>query len=261
MQIKAWPALVDNKDSVSVQLFDNQAKAQRQQGLRRLYMLALKKEATYLQKNLPNIQKLCLNYASTGSCEELKKSIVDNSFRLTFDCSSLRTEAAFQAELEQHKSELIPTGNQICEQLAVCMPLVHKIRKGLKGSINPMALEALADIKVQLESLVYPGFLDSLSMDTLRQYPRYLKATERRLEKLSHSLQKDRGLRLQVSKHMDQYVKLIKAKPELISNAELQQYRWMIEELRVSLFAQELGTAMPVSDKRLNKQWQLINSL
>ncbi|PWQ99850.1 ATP-dependent RNA helicase HrpA [Leucothrix pacifica] len=261
MQIKAWPALVDNKDSVSVQLFDNQAKAQRQQGLRRLYMLALRKEATYLQKNLPNIQKLCLNYASTGSCDELKKSIVANSFRLTFDCSGIRAEKDFKAELEQHKTELIPTGNQICEQLAICLPLVHKIRKGLKGGINPLALEALADIKVQLESLVYPGFLDSLSMETLRQYPRYLKATERRLEKLQHSLQKDRGLRLQVSKHTEQYMKLIKAKPELASNEELLKYRWMIEEFRVSLFAQELGTAMPVSDKRLNKQWQLINSI
>ncbi|PID45402.1 MAG: ATP-dependent RNA helicase HrpA [Proteobacteria bacterium] len=262
MQIKAWPALVDNKDSVSIQLFDNQAKAQRQQGLRRLYMLVLKKEATYLQKNLPDIQKICLNYASTGSCEALKKSIVDNSFRLTFDCSSqIRTQAAFEAQLSQHKSALIPTANQICTQLSTCLPLVHGIRKGLKGSIHPAALEALADIKQQLESLVFPNFLDDLDLDTLRQYPRYLKAIQRRMEKLSHSIQKDRGLRLQVSKHMEHYQKLIQQNPQRATDEAVRQYRWMIEEFRVSLFAQELGTAMPVSDKRLNKQWQQINAV
>jgi len=138
---------------------------------------------------------------------------------------------------------------------------VHLIRKNLKGGINPAALEALGDIKQQLDALVYPGFLNTLDMHTLRQYPRYLKAIERRLEKLQHSLQKDRGLRLQASKHMDQYLKLIKEQPELVSDPETQQYRWMIEELRVSLFAQELGTSIPVSDKRLSKQWKLINSI
>ena len=261
MQIKAWPALVDNKDSVSIQLFDNQAKANRQQGLRRLYMLALSKENSYLLRNLPNVQKLCLNYASTGSCDELKKSIVDNSFRLTFDCKTIRSEADFQAQLDQHKSELIPTANAICEQLALCMPLVHLIRKSLKGGINPLALEALGDIKQQIDALVFPGFLNTLDMHILKQYPRYLKAIERRLDKLKHALQKDRGLRLQASKHMDQYLQLIKEKPELINDSETLQYRWMIEELRVSLFAQELGTSMPVSDKRLGKQWKAINSI
>ena len=261
MQIKAWPALVDNKDSVSIQLFDNQAKADRQQGLRRLYMLALSKDANYLLRNLPNIQKLCLNYASTGSCNELKQSIVDNSFRLTFDCKTIRSETAFKAQIDQHKAELIPNANMICEQLAICLPLVHLIRKSLKGGINPMALEALGDLKQQLDALVYPGFLNTLDMQILRQYPRYLKAMERRLEKLNHSLQKDRGLRLQASKHMDQYLQLIKEQPELANDPDTQQYRWMIEELRVSLFAQELGTSMPVSDKRLSKQWKLITSI
>ena len=261
MQIKAWPALVDNKDSVSIQLFDNQAKAGRQQGLRRLYMLALGKDNSYLMRNLPNLHKLCLNYASTGSCDELKKSIVDNSFRLTFDCKTVRSETAFQAQINQHKAELLPNANTICEQLTICMPLVHLIRKRLKGGINPLALEALGDIKQQIDALVFPGFLDTIDMHILRQYPRYLKAIERRLEKLQHSLQKDRGLRLQASKHMDQYLQIIKEKPELRSDAEAQQYRWMIEELRVSLFAQELGTSMPVSDKRLSKQWKIINSI
>ncbi len=261
MQIKAWPALVDKKDSVAIQLFDNQAKAEQQTGLRRLYMLAMKKDATYLEKNLPDAQKLCLNYASTGSCKELKKSIVDNSFRLTFDCKNVRGEAAFNKELETNKAQLIPTANIICEYLSVCLPSVHAIRKGLKGSINPQALQALGDIKQQLEQLVYPGFLDSLSLVTLKEYGRYLKAIERRLEKLSHSAQKDRELRLPATKHMEQYLQLIKSKPELINDHETQQYRWMIEELRVSLFAQELGTSMPVSDKRLKKQWQLINNV
>ncbi|RVU83589.1 ATP-dependent RNA helicase HrpA [Leucothrix sargassi] len=261
MQIKAWPALVDKKDSVAIQLFDNQAKASQQTGLRRLYMLALKKEATYLEKNIPDAQKLCLNYASTGSCKELKQSIVENAFRLTFDCEQVRGEEAFRKELEANKAQLIPTANLICEHLSVCLPSVHRIRKGLKGSINPLALQALADIKQQLEQLVYPGFLDELNLDTLKEYSRYLKAIEKRLEKLSHSVQKDRELRLQASKHSDQYAQLIKSKPELVHDEEAQKYRWMIEELRVSLFAQELGTSMPVSDKRLSKQWQLINSV
>lgn len=261
MQIKAWPALVDHTTSVAIQLFDNQAKALRQQGLRRLYMLNLRKESQYLLKNLPGIQKLCLNYASTGSCEELKKSIHDNAFRLTFDCHGIRTEAVFKEQIDTNKAKLIPTATTICEQLSIFLPSVHDIRKRMKGSIDPQSLEALSDIKQQLETLVYPGFLDTLDLHTLRQYPRYLKAIQRRLDKLRESPLKDRQLRLQVTKHMAQYQQLIKQKPELQGDENLQQYRWMIEEFRVSLFAQELGTAAPVSDKRLSKQWKEIDTV
>ncbi|MCK5917366.1 MAG: DUF3418 domain-containing protein, partial [Cocleimonas sp.] len=110
--------------------------------------------------------------------------------------------------------------------------------------------------------LIFVGFLDTLTLHELRQYPRYLKGLQRRIEKLTDNSHKDRGLRLQVQPHWQSYQTFI-AKEKNISlssqqKTALQEYRWMLEEFRVSLFAQELGTAFPISEKRLKKKWREI---
>ena len=100
--------------------------------------------------------------------------------------------------------------------------------------------------------LVYAGFLDDLSLDELRQYPRYLKAVLKRLDRLAGDANKDRGLRLQIQSLWDDYKALLKKQGDSV---ELREFRWMLEEFRVSLFAQDLGTAFPVSEKRLAKKF------
>ena len=263
MKIKAWPALVDEGDSVSIKLFDSPQQAQQQNGLLRLILLNYKEEQKALLKAIPETQKMCLYYASTGKCDELKNSIIENVFRLTFITDELLqhkhgselSEQIFNHQLATNYSGLENTLHELCQQLLTVLSLNHEIRKQLKGKIDLSLLETLNDVKDQLNSLVYPGFLDQLSLDELRQYPRYLKAILKRLEKLAGDAHKDRALRLQIQSLWDDYKELLKKNG---SSAELIEFRWMLEEFRVSLFAQDLGTAYPVSEKRLAKRFSEI---
>ena len=260
MKIKAWPALVDKGNSVAIKLFDSPEKAKKQGGVLRLVLLHFKEEQKALLKSLPNIQKMCLYYTSTGKCDELKQSIVKNIFRLTFikdellqsQHGSQLDKDRFLSSLENHKADLAETTDELCQQLNIALSLNHDIRKQLKGNIDLSLLETYNDIKDQLQSLVHPGFLDELTLDELRQYPRYLKAILKRLDKLKGDAHKDRGLQIQVQPLWDEYKEMLKKHGV---SQPLKEYRWMLEEFRVSLFAQDLGTAFPVSAKRLRKKF------
>ena len=269
MKIKAWPALVDHGNSVAISLFDTKEKAQQQTGLLRLFILSATQEHRHLKSNLPNIQQHCLRYISTGKCDELKNSIIKNTFRLCFDLDNVncRTKQDFETHLAAHRAKIIAQANDICHHLDTILTFHHRVKKTLKGNINPSWLDALGDITEHLKALIYPGFLNELDMHELRQYPRYLKGLQRRIDKLADNSHKDRSLRLQVQSHWQSYYKLIEkqnnSKLPLSDQkkAALQNHRWMLEEFRISLFAQELGTAMPISEKRIKKSWQTILTL
>jgi len=265
MKIKAWPALVDDGDSVAIKLFDSPQKAQRQNGLLRLILLKYTIEQRVLLKQIPETHKMCLNYASTGKCDELKNSIIENTYRLTFISGELLehkhgvalTGSQYSNHLEKNIQNLPHVLDELCQQLLTVLSLNHNIRKQLKGNIDFSLLETLNDVKDQLNSLVYPGFLDNLSLEEIRQYPRYLKAISKRLDKLAGDAHKDRGLRLEIQSLWDDYKKALE---KYGSSNELSEFRWMLEEFRVSLFAQDLGTAYPVSEKRLAKRFNEIRS-
>ncbi len=258
MKIKAWPALVDKGDSVEIKLFDSVEKAQQQNGLLRLVLLKYADEAKALEKQIPDLPKMCLHYNSTGKCAELKKSIVENVFRLNFINDDVLenkhgvglNEIQFHKHLEENEGRLSDTLKEFSQQLLTLLPLNHQIRKQLKGTIDLSLLETLNDVRDQIDSLVYAGFLNDLSLDELRQYPRYLKAITKRLDRFAGDANKDRGLFLQIQPYWDDYKKL---KVKEGYSEKVREIRWMLEEFRVSLFAQDLGTAYPVSAKRLTK--------
>ena len=260
MKIKAWPALVDKGNSVAIKLFDSPKKAQQQDGLLRLVLLQFQVEQKAMLREIPEIHKLCLYYNSTGKCDELKHSIVKNVFRLTFINGDLLSnkqgsgleKAQFLTHVESKKSDIPIILKELSSQLLIVLSLTHDINKQLKGKIDLSLLETLNDVKDQMNSLVYTGFLDHLSLDELRQYPRYLKGVLKRLDRLAGDANKDRALRLQVQSLWDDYKAHLKKNGE---STQLREFRWMLEEFRVSLFAQDLGTAYPVSEKRLNKKF------
>ena len=256
LSVKSWPALEDKQDSVAIRLFDSQAKADQahQQGLLRLFSLQTAAEIRSIKKALRDIQKLCLYYSSVGKCPELTASILHNSLRLTFldDQANIRTQAQFERRLQRH-GQLLAKSQELCHVLASALQYNHEVRKALKGRIAPDLLEGLNDINEHLQQLVFVGFLDKVSLEQLRQYPRYLKGLLLRLEKLKQNPAKDRQLRLEMQPLWLDYKKHSKRK---ISSPALQAFRWQLEELRVSLFAQQLGTAHPVSVQRLKKIWR-----
>lgn len=266
MKIKAWTALVDQGNSVAIKLFDSAEKAQQQNGLLKLLMLSANKEITTLKNNLTNIKQHCLHYFITGKCDELKQSILKNTFRLVFNTDEYQCNqhTDFTHYLNQHRGKLIQQANDISQQLNTILKIHHHVKKTLTGNLNPAWLDALNDMNEHLSTLIFVGFLNTLTMQQLRQYPRYLKGLQRRIDKLKDNPQRDRTLRLQVQTHWKNHQQMmIKQKNTGINintqqKIALQDYRWMLEEFRVSLFAQELGTAIPISEKRLKKKWQEI---
>ncbi len=258
LSIKSWPALKDCKDSVAIQLFDSekQAHSEHQKGLLRLLLLHIAPEMRQMKKALRDVhqlQKLCLFYTGTGQCQELTQSILYNAVRLTFleTQPEIRTENEFKQCLAK-RNTLLQTTEDLCHILMNALNYHHQVRKALKGRIAPDLLEGLNDINEHLQHLVFVGFLNNISLDSLRHYPRYLKGILLRLEKLKQNPAKDRQLRLSMQPLWLDYKKECKRRGK---TASLKRFRWMLEELRVSLFAQQLGTDHPVSVPRLQKFW------
>ena len=251
LTVKSWIGLKDCGDSVAIKLFDSEEKAQRNhhKGLLRLFLLHSRGEMRQLKKQLSDLQTLCLYYTSIGQCNELSQSILDNAVRLTFlaDNADIRQQQEFNARLE-NTSELAKTTQELCQLLHSTLKYSHEVHKALKGNIAFDLLEGLNDIKDHLQHLIYVGFLDELNLEQLRQYPRYLKGILHRLEKLKQNPAKDRQNRLEIQPHWENYKKH--------KDKNIGEFRWMLEELRISLFAQHLGTAYPVSAKRLKKAWR-----
>jgi ATP-dependent helicase HrpA len=139
------------------------------------------------------------------------------------------------------------------------LKLWHGLQKRFKGKIDLAQAVALNDIKQQLSHLVYPGFVRETPHQWLKELPRYLKAIEQRFEKLGSQVQKDRVWSGELSNLWAQYqARASKHAQEGKRDPQLELYRWWLEEYRVSLFAQQLGTKVPISDKRLGKQWGLV---
>ena len=254
-EIKAFPALVDKKDSAAVELFDNEHKAQQahQQGLRRLVLLNVPSPIKYLQQNLPNKSKLGLYFNPFGKVNDL----IDDCIAAAVDSlltkyGNIRTADAFEKAKEQIRAELGDTVVEIATQVEQVLSIAHGLNKRMKGRVDLTMITAHGDIKSQLQSLVFKGFVSQHGAAKMTDLIRYLKAIERRLEKLPVDPNRDRLCVLELEKVAEQYQKLANKIPKgMPIPEEISAIFWMQQELRVSLFAQTLGTPYPVSAKRV----------
>lgn len=262
LNIKGYPALQDDDDSVSIVVVDTatQANEIHHDGLKRLYLLSLNQQVKYLNKNLPDIQKICMSYANIGSCNDLKLSIIDASIEKSFfqQKNIIRDKESFNANLLQGSNNIINNANEICLILSDVFARYNKIRKQLKKNTKPNWLVSLADIQSQLEHLIYEDFIYFTPIEYLSSYPRYLQAIQQRLDKLQQTAERDRQYTNMLSPYWEHFIDL---NDDYYDHPVFSQYRWMLEELRVSLFAQGLKTQMPVSEKRLEKQWQDVKKI
>ena len=262
LNIKGYPAIQDDDDSVSIVVVDTEelANAIHHDGLKRLYYMALRQEVKYLDKNLPGIQKICMGYATIGSCNDLKLAIIDASIEKSFFASSnaVRDKASFEKNLAAGKQSLIPNANEICEILGQVFTRYSAIRKQLKQMNKPNWLSSLSDIQSQLEHLIYEDFVYFTPVEYLASYPRYLEAIQLRLEKLPHSTERDRQYCNMLEPYWETFVE---HNDKYYEHPVFSLYRWMLEEFRVSLFAQGLKTQMPVSEKRIQNQFKEVKKL
>jgi ATP-dependent helicase HrpA len=258
MTVKGYPALIDRGDTVAVEILDNRREANGLscEGLVTLAMLQLKDQAKYVRRNIPRFQQFSLYYATRGNKDDLLRDIVRTVFRYTFveDLPLVTTQAAFRERLME-KGKLMVVANDVSVLLQAAFKEVHEIDKVLASGETDLNSFAFNDVRKQLAELVGPGFLHALPQVRLKQYPRYLKAIGYRLEKLKGNLARDREATAEIGEFTNRLTQVQGSRIE-----EAEQYRWMLEEYRVSLFAQAVGTSMPISAKRLEKQWTVVES-
>ncbi|HAS6201363.1 TPA: ATP-dependent RNA helicase HrpA [Vibrio vulnificus] len=255
-QVKAFPALVDNKDSVEIKLYETEQEqiSAMKAGQRRLILLNVPSPIKYLHANLPNKSKLGLYFNPYGKVLDLiDDCIACGVDKLIEEQGGLVWEPEkFEALKEHVRAELGDTVVDIAKQVETILTTAFNINKKLKGKIDFTMAFALSDIKAQIEGLIFKGFATECGWKRLPDILRYMKAIERRMEKLPIDPNKDRLHMLKIESVVKDYRELLNKIPKGLAVPEnVKEIRWMIEELRVSFFAQQLGTPYPVSDKRV----------
>ena len=254
--VKAFPAIVDEKDAVGIKLFETefeQAVAM-QQGLRRLLLLNVPSPIKYLHEKLPNKAKLGLYFTPFGRVLDLIDDCIACAVdKLIADFGGfVWNEEGFDKLRDFVRENVNEVTVDIAQKVEQILTLTHQLNQRLKGKMDFTMAFALSDMKSQISGLIYQGFVQKSGYARLPDLLRYLQAIDKRMDKLAQDVNRDRAAMLRVEQVQQAYqqllAKLPKSKP--ISD-EVAEIRYMIEELRVSLFAQQLGTKYQVSDKRI----------
>ena len=251
-----FPALIDKGAAVEIEVFDEPdvAAAKHRAGLRRLVSLQIREPLKYLEKNIPDLQAMGVAFMGLGgTTEELRAQIVDLAVDRAFLADPLPTdEPAFKRRVDEGRARLNLIAQEVARLAATILgELLVAIRK-LKDSRPPK--DVADDVQQQLARLVPKRFLLAHDWAALQHLPRYLKAVTLRLDKLRADPARD-AARLSELRPLEQRYLRRLAELKGAQHARLDEYRWLLEELRVSLFAQELRTPQPVSVKRLDKAW------
>ncbi|HIH0445351.1 TPA: ATP-dependent RNA helicase HrpA [Vibrio cholerae] len=255
-EVRAYPALVDKKDSVEIKLFETEQEqlSAMRAGQRRLILLNVPSPIKYLHANLPNKSKLGLYFNPYGKVLDLiDDCIACGVDKLIEERGGMVWEPqAFEVLKEHVRAELGDTVVEIAKQVETILTTAYNINKRLKGKVDFTMAFALSDVKAQIEGLIFSGFATECGWKRLPDILRYMRAIERRMEKLPVDPNKDRLHMLKIESVANKYKELLNKIPKGMAIPDnVREIRWMLEELRVSYFAQQLGTPYPVSDKRI----------
>jgi ATP-dependent helicase HrpA len=219
-------------------------------GTRRLLQLNVPSPVKVVNARLTNQAKLALSRNPHRSASDLLDDCVTAALdKLMADAGGPAWESAgFEALREHVRAGLADTMFAIVTEVQPILAAAYQVEKRLAATSNLALVAALADMRGQLSRLIYRGFVTDTGWDYLGDLPRYLKAIEYRLDRVGGNLQRDRQFTATVEQVWQEYEQL---RHEVADSPGLRRIRWMVEELRVSLFAQALGTPYPVSDKRI----------
>lgn len=255
--VRGYPAIIDEKTSVAIRLeaTADEAAFQTRRGLARLLSLTVPSPVSYVQEHLSSQEKLALAAAPYASA----KAVIEDCRAAIFDAAiaargSVRTQAEFDA-LRQDVTQSSVDG--VFEAVSLVAKIItgwRDVERAMKRANSMSLLGALNDVRGQLEGLVHAGFVRETGLERLRHLPRYLQGAKIRVEQLADAAGRDRAWMTEFEKASKLFadaggsVPLGERADEKIVHA-----RWMLEELRVGLFAQRLGTAETVSVQRIQK--------
>ncbi|HTH73637.1 MAG TPA: ATP-dependent RNA helicase HrpA [Trinickia sp.] len=251
-----YPALVDRTTHCDVEVFDSPEEAARihRAGLRRLFALQLREPIKYLEKNLPGLREMAMHFMPLGTQEALRDQLIDT----TLDRACLQEplpddDASFHTRRDEGRGRLSLLAQEIARLVGQILTEYAGVTKKL-AQAKPFAA-AYADMQQQLQALIGKRFVVDTPYAQLAHFPRYLKAIAHRIDKLKADSVRDARAFADMQPLLQQYQRAQSARGG-VPDARLAEFRWLLEELRVSLFAQELRTPMPVSVKRLHKVWE-----
>ncbi|WMW79160.1 ATP-dependent RNA helicase HrpA [Undibacterium cyanobacteriorum] len=251
-----FPALFDKQSHCVIEVFDDPDEALRVHhvGLRRLFALQMKDQIKYLEKNIPNLQQMGMQFMSLGTQEELREQIITSALDRAFMQAPLpKNSGEFNQRREEGKARLNLLANEIARLASVILTEYYGLPKKLQGlKAHPQAMN---DMQQQLQQLLTKRFVVDNDYTQLAHFPRYLKAMAVRMDKLRADPSRDTKLMAEWSSVAQAWQRTPK-RTGADADPKLTEFRWLLEELRVSLFAQELRTPMPVSVKRLQKVWE-----
>jgi len=270
IQMQGYPALVAQKDKVVIRVLDSKFKADQamKAGLRALIMQKLAQEIRYLRRNLPELRAMHLQYAKVAVAPEglvtnlqtdlegeLVSLIVDRTFIEGYP--PIRTESQFTQRVSEQKGRLMAVANETCKLVSRILDEYQQVRKVLSGNMPLNLIPMISDMKQQLDRLMFKGALQYTPWQNLQHFPRYLKAIVLRRDKIGHAAGRD----LQCMREMQSLYSQWRERDQTMRktgklDARIDELRWSFEELRVSLFAQELKTPAPISLKRIEKRWE-----
>nr|WP_243651373.1 ATP-dependent RNA helicase HrpA [Thiobaca trueperi] len=277
--LRGYPALVDRGDAVAIQVLDSAetaALAQRE-GLRRLFMLHLAGDLRQLRKQLPGLDQMRLQYAKApqsplpwrergrGEGEAAAKSLdlTDELIALILDLTfteglpPIREQAVFLQRLAERKGQVPATIKRVCELIGGILTSYQTLRQRLSGITQVNWMPSVLDVQTQLDGLVFRGFPQQIPFERLKHYPRYLKAIDFRLERLAHAPGRDQQWMTEMAEIQNRWRERVAAANTAgRQDPRLDEIRWLLEELRVALFAQQLGAVGPVSVKRIQTRWR-----
>lgn len=262
LKITAYPALTDRGDGVTLELYDSperQAKAMRQ-GAIKLLALSLKTPAAYLETHLPNRSKLAMYYQPLGSIKELIfdlmmcaiGNIMDRNGGTPWD------EEHFARLKEIVRGEMNDEALAVAKLIEKSLMKAHELKHLLKGNISLDLTRTYSDLNHQLDALVYKGFISESGMDHLQELPRYLEAAVERVSRAQRDVVRDQICMRTLENVEDEYLKVMNSYHAELMPQPLKDVKWMIQELRVSYFAQHLGVNGPISDKRIYQELERI---
>ena len=264
-----YPALIDAGDAVTVEVFDEPeaAAARHRAGLRRLFALQIKDALKYLEKNIPELQKMAAAFmqlgkaadgSGGGTLEELREQIIAVALDRAFLLEPLPTqEADFKRRLDEGRGRLTLISTEVARLTALILAEYAVAARKIRDS--KQAAEASADAAQQLARLLPKRFVVQTPWGALQHVVRYLKAITLRLDKLRADPARDASRLAELRPLEQRYWRLL-AERKGVTDERMLEFRWLLEELRVSFFAQELRTPQPVSVKRLDKAWaQLVS--
>jgi ATP-dependent helicase HrpA len=263
LTVRGFPALVDQGATVDVRVLDtaSEQRTAMRAGTRRLVTLAINSPARAVLGRLTNQQKLALAQAP----HQGPSALFDDCLGCAVDAVVERAggpawdRAGFESLLRTVRASIEPAVTEVVLDTAVVLGLARDVELGLRSTSSPALLASLTDLRSQLAALVYPGFVTATGATRLRELQRYLRAMQRRLEKLPERFDRDRVLLRTVEGVQQEYDAALAALPPARRlDDDVTHIRWMIEELRVSLFGAGMKTAYPVSEQRV---WKAIDEL